>query len=74
MKTNKGKEKRVLNINLWLVAVAIIASVIGTEYDVLKTQGNLNKHAYNFITCKNLRKQKQKESISSILSDSSNTE
>ena len=32
MKTNKGKEKRVLNINLWLVAVAIIASVIGVFF------------------------------------------
>ena len=32
MKTNKGKEKRIVNINLWLVAVAIIASVIGVFF------------------------------------------
>ena len=42
MKTNKGKEKRIVNINLWLVAVAIIASIIGVFF-LSKTKINNSK-------------------------------
>ena len=61
-------------VGAWLLILIICIRQFIFTLVFFLTQKKKKKHAYNFITCKNLRKQKQKESISSILSDSSNTE